>query len=148
MLYARKMDWKINDLFFDSDKRPMNFQGHIFLPYYRTTYSSAVVRGKENTFLFRFDSINEKQQKSGLDHGFFSCQYLWKHCWNCAFVQKFVKAFSFYVIKTYDLNNFIKNSSISKSKLGNFNCNASENHYWILIIISREARKKLQNMIT
>ena len=66
MLYARKMDWKINDLFFDSDKRPMNFQGHIFLPYYRTTYSSAVVRGKENTFLFRFDSIDEKQQKSGL----------------------------------------------------------------------------------
>ena len=66
MLYARKMDWKINDLFFDSDKRPMNFQGHIFLPYYRTTYSSAVVRGKENTFLFRFDSIDEKQQTSGL----------------------------------------------------------------------------------
>ena len=77
MLYARKMDWKINDLFFDSDKRPMNFQGHIFLPYYRTTYSSAVVRGKENAFIFifRFDSINEKQQKSGLkkilDRAFF-----------------------------------------------------------------------------
>ena len=61
----------------------MNFQGHIFLPYYRTTYSSAVVRGKENTFLFRFDSIDEKQQKSDLtkilDHLFITSDFVYQY---------------------------------------------------------------------